>query len=57
MPVQDVRGETEVHPQIVEKYGQALLPMIELDNATRICEATAICHFFEELPQMTAAQS
>ena len=49
VPMEDVGGETQRHPEYIEKYGHALVPMLELDTGACIWEAMAICRYFEEL--------
>jgi glutathione S-transferase len=49
VPMEDVGGETQLHPQFIEKYRHALVPMLELDTGTCIWEAMAICRYFEDL--------
>ena len=47
--MEDSGGETQLHPEYMEKYGNARVPMLELDSGTCIWEAMAICRYFEEL--------
>jgi glutathione S-transferase len=35
-------------PQYIEKWPHAVVPMLELDDGTRIAEAAAICRYFED---------
>jgi len=49
VPMEDAGGETHLYPEYIEKYGRALVPMLELDTGTCIWEAMAICRYFEDL--------
>ena len=49
LPMEDVGGETQLRPDYIEKYGHALVPMLELDTGVCIWEAMAICRYFEDL--------
>ena len=49
VPMEDVGGEAHLHPEYIEKYGRALVPMLELDTGTCIWEAMAICRYFEKV--------
>lgn len=49
VPMEDVGGETHLHPEYIEKYGRSLVPMLELDTGTCIWEAMAICRYFEDV--------
>jgi glutathione S-transferase len=47
--MEDAGGETHLRGEYVERYGRAVVPMLELDTGTCIWEAMAICRYFEDL--------
>lgn len=49
VPMEDVGGEVALQTDYCEHYPFALVPMLELDDGTKIGEAMAICRYFEEL--------
>jgi glutathione S-transferase len=50
VPLEDVGGDkARLKPHYLERYPQATVPMLELDDGTQIGEAMAICRYFEEL--------
>ncbi len=49
VPTEDVGDGMVLKAAYVEKYPEALVPMLELDDGTQIGEAMAICRYFEDL--------
>jgi glutathione S-transferase len=49
VPMEDVGQDANLRPEYAEKFGRALVPMLELDNGACIWEAMAICRYFEDL--------
>ncbi|MCX7169844.1 MAG: glutathione S-transferase family protein [Proteobacteria bacterium] len=50
LPSEQVGGEgIQLRPEYIQKYPQATVPMLELDDGTCIGEAMAICRYLEEL--------
>ncbi len=50
IPLEEVGGDDlKLKPSYVAKYPHAMVPVLELDDGTRIGEAMAICRYFEEL--------
>ena len=47
--VEDVGDGMVLKPSYIEKYPEAMVPMLELDDGTRIGESTAIFRYLEEL--------
>ncbi|MBI5922945.1 MAG: glutathione S-transferase family protein [Betaproteobacteria bacterium] len=50
LPTEQVGGDgVKLRPEFIQKYPQATVPMLELDDGTCIGEAMAICRYLEEL--------
>ena len=51
VPMEDVGvpGKPILDPGFLEKFGHRRVPVLELDDGTVICEAMAICRYFETL--------
>ena len=51
VPMQDVGvpGKPILDPAYLEKFGHRRVPVLELDDGTILCEAMAICRYFETL--------
>lgn len=49
VPLEDVSDGTQLKQDYTNKFSQAMVPILELDDGTVIGEAMAICRYFEEL--------
>lgn len=49
VPSEDVGDGMVLKATYIEKYPEAMVPMLELDDGTCIGEAMAICRYFEDL--------